>query len=205
VQHPLPLTSLSLPPLPPSPLLSRYIPYRAAALRQLLAQPGILRGPCCHDALSAKLIEQAGFPYAFMSGFCTSAARIGAPDTGLMSYGKTLYCSSIFFFIFSSFFSSFYLLSQIYYFVCWSTSRSPSQPTTCNCTVVSFTLTGEVVDVGRTLHEATRSLPIIGDGDTGYGNAMNVQRTVRGFANAGFAGILIEDQVAPKSCGHVSR
>ena len=36
-----------------------------------------------------------------------------------------------------------------------------------------------------------------------YGNAVNVQRTVRGFAAAGFAGILLEDQMAPKSCGHV--
>ena len=46
------------------------------------------QGPCCHDALSAKLIEQAGFDFAFMSGFCTSAARLGAPDTGLMSYAE---------------------------------------------------------------------------------------------------------------------
>jgi hypothetical protein len=38
-------------------------------------------------------------------------------------------------------------------------------------------------------------MPIIGDGDTGYGNALNVRRTVRGYAAAGFAGILIEDQV----------
>lgn len=43
----------------------------------------------------------------------------------------------------------------------------------------------------------------LGDGDTGYGNAINVKRTVQGYANAGFAGILIEDQVSPKSCGHV--
>lgn len=42
-----------------------------------------------------------------------------------------------------------------------------------------------------------------GDGDTGYGNVNNVQRTVKGYAQAGFAGILIEDQVSPKSCGHV--
>ena len=47
----------------------------------------------------------------------------------------------------------------------------------------------------RNMHEATTSLPIIGDGDTGYGNAINVKRTVRGYAAAGFAGILIEDQV----------
>lgn len=59
---------------------------RTAALRRLLAGPHILKGPCCHDALSARLIEQAGFDYAFMSGFCTAGARLGAPDTGLISY-----------------------------------------------------------------------------------------------------------------------
>eukprot|EP01025_Chloroclados_australasicus_P056759 TRINITY_DN7061_c0_g1_i11.p1 TRINITY_DN7061_c0_g1~~TRINITY_DN7061_c0_g1_i11.p1 ORF type:complete len:906 (-),score=119.97 TRINITY_DN7061_c0_g1_i11:337-2724(-) len=53
------------------------------------------------------------------------------------------------------------------------------------------------------MHEATKKLPIIGDGDTGWGNALNVKRTVKGYADAGFAGILIEDQVHPKSCGHV--
>ncbi len=41
---------------------------------------------------------------------------------------------------------------------------------------------------GRNIHEATRALPIIGDGDTGYGNAVNVKRTVKGYAQAGFAG-----------------
>ncbi|KAF0138278.1 MAG: carboxyvinyl-carboxyphosphonate phosphorylmutase, partial [Rhodospirillaceae bacterium] len=40
------------------------------------------------------------------------------------------------------------------------------------------------------------------DGDTGYGNAMNVKRTVRGYAAAGFASVMIEDQVWPKRCGH---
>jgi 2-methylisocitrate lyase-like PEP mutase family enzyme len=42
----------------------------------------------------------------------------------------------------------------------------------------------------------------LGDGDTGYGNALNVQRSVQGYARAGFACIMIEDQVAPKRCGH---
>ena len=42
------------------------------------------------------------------------------------------------------------------------------------------------------------------DGDTGYGNAVNVKRTVTGYARAGMAGIMIEDQVAPKRCGHVA-
>lgn len=46
------------------------------------------QGPCCHDGLSARLIEQAGFDFAFMSGFCTAAARLGAPDTGLISYSE---------------------------------------------------------------------------------------------------------------------
>ena len=47
-----------------------------------------LQGPCCHDGLSARLIERARFDFAFMSGFCTAAARLGLPDTGLMSYAE---------------------------------------------------------------------------------------------------------------------
>ncbi|KAK9861231.1 hypothetical protein WJX84_004509 [Apatococcus fuscideae] len=61
----------------------------------------------------------------------------------------------------------------------------------------------EMLDTGRLIHESTTTLPIIGDGDTGYGNAMNVKRTVRGYAAAGLAGILIEDQEWPKRCGHM--
>lgn len=47
-------------------------------------------------------------------------------------------------------------------------------------------------------------IPCIADGDTGYGNAVNVKRTVFGYARAGMGGIMIEDQVAPKRCGHVA-
>ena len=120
----------------------------AKVLRDLLRSPRIVQAPCAHDALSARLIERAGFSAAFMSGFCVSASRLALPDTGLISYG-------------------------------------------------------EMVDVGRTCNDATSaSFPIVGDGDDGYGNAMNAKRTVRGYAKAGFAGILIEDQVAPKACGH---
>jgi 2-methylisocitrate lyase-like PEP mutase family enzyme len=118
----------------------------ADKLRALLAQPELLLMPCCFDALSAKLIEQAGFPLTFMSGFAVSAARLGLPDTGLISYG-------------------------------------------------------EMVEQGRTICGAV-SIPIIGDADTGYGNPLNVKRTVWGYAQAGFAGVMIEDQVAPKRCGH---
>ncbi len=46
------------------------------------------------------------------------------------------------------------------------------------------------------------NIPIIGDGDTGYGNVINIHRTVKNFAKVGCAGILIEDQLAPKRCGH---
>ncbi len=118
----------------------------AQRLLALLQQDCCHAMPCCFDALSAKLIEQEGFPLTFMSGFATSASRIGAPDLGLMSYG-------------------------------------------------------EVIDQTRNIASAI-SIPLIGDGDTGYGNAMNVRRTVRGFALAGAASVMLEDQLAPKRCGH---
>jgi len=118
----------------------------ADRLRQLLAGPDFLVMPCCYDGLSARLIEQAGFPLTFMSGFAVAAARLARPDTGLISYG-------------------------------------------------------EMLDQGRALLEAV-GIPVIGDGDTGYGNAVNVRRTLEGYARAGFAGIMIEDQLAPKRCGH---
>jgi 2-methylisocitrate lyase-like PEP mutase family enzyme len=102
--------------------------------------------PCCFDAWSARLVERAGFPLSFMSGFAVSAARFGLPDTGLVSYG-------------------------------------------------------EMLDAGRAIAAAV-SIPVIGDGDTGYGNALNVRRTVNGYAGAGLAAVMIEDQVAPKRCGH---
>jgi 2-methylisocitrate lyase-like PEP mutase family enzyme len=60
---------------------------------------------------------------------------------------------------------------------------------------------GEMRDAGRDIAAAV-SIPVMGDGDTGWGNALNVYRTVQGFARAGLAGIMIEDQVAPKRCGH---
>ncbi len=118
----------------------------ASALREILASGGIQVMPCCFDALSARLIERAGFALTFMSGFAVSAARLGMPDTGLISYG-------------------------------------------------------EILDQGRNICDAV-SIPVIGDADTGYGNALNVKRTLRGYARAGFACAMIEDQVAPKRCGH---
>jgi 2-methylisocitrate lyase-like PEP mutase family enzyme len=118
----------------------------ADRLRSLLAREGLRLMPCCFDALSARLIERAGFELTFMSGFAVSATRLAAPDTGLISFG-------------------------------------------------------EMLDQGRSICEAV-DLPVIGDADTGYGNPLNVQRTLESYARAGFAGAMIEDQRAPKRCGH---
>jgi 2-methylisocitrate lyase-like PEP mutase family enzyme len=60
---------------------------------------------------------------------------------------------------------------------------------------------GEIIDQGRNICE-NLSIPVLGDADTGYGNALNIKRTVAGFAKAGFACAMIEDQVMPKRCGH---
>src|SRR5580700_9848572 len=50
---------------------------------------------------------------------------------------------------------------------------------------------------------AISSIPLAADGDTGYGNALNVYFTVQGFERAGLACVMIEDQVTPKRCGHM--
>ena len=57
--------------------------------------------------------------------------------------------------------------------------------------LISF---GEMMDQGRQIIQAV-SIPIIADGDNGYGNAMNVKRTIRDAIRAGYAGIFLEDQV----------
>ena len=62
---------------------------------------------------------------------------------------------------------------------------------------------GELVDQGRSICGAV-SIPVIGDGDTGFGNVANIKRTVEGYCRAGFACVMIEDQVMPKRCGHTS-
>ena len=64
--------------------------------------------------------------------------------------------------------------------------------------LISYT---ELLEQGRNVCDAV-SIPIWGDGDTGFGNAINIKRTVQGYAKAGFACIMLEDQVAPKRCGH---
>jgi methylisocitrate lyase len=67
--------------------------------------------------------------------------------------------------------------------------------------VQQLTMT-EMADMYARLCDATE-LPLFADGDTGYGNATNVARTVRSYERAGVAGLFIEDQVSPKRCGHM--
>jgi len=119
-----------------------------ARLRELLATSAPLVAPGAYDALSALLVEQAGFDVVYMTGFGTTASLIGRPDVGLLS-------------------------------------------------------AAEMVDNVRRIVSAV-DVPVIADADTGYGNAINVVRTVQLYEQAGVAGIQLEDQVMPKKCGHMS-
>lgn len=65
--------------------------------------------------------------------------------------------------------------------------------------LISF---GEAVEIARPILNSLR-IPVFVDADTGYGSAINIQRTVRTYARAGAAAVMIEDQVWPKRCGHV--
>ncbi|MDQ1003660.1 2-methylisocitrate lyase-like PEP mutase family enzyme [Neobacillus niacini] len=68
---------------------------------------------------------------------------------------------------------------------------------------VGLTSLKEVVDIVARMADVT-NIPIVVDGDTGFGNAINVIRTVKEFERAGVAAIQMEDQVSPKKCGHFS-
>src|SRR6478736_6178691 len=116
-------------------------------LRELLATPELIVAPGAYDCLSARLIEAAGFPAVYMTGFGTAAAYLGRPDVGLLGMS-------------------------------------------------------EMADNARRIVQAV-SVPVIADADTGYGNAINVIRTVQAYERAGVAAIHIEDQLAPKKCGHL--
>ncbi len=117
-----------------------------ARLRDLLRQPGTLMVPGAFDMVSARLVERAGFPAVYMTGFGQSASHLGLPDAGYISLP-------------------------------------------------------EMVERARNMVHAV-GIPVIADADTGYGNELNVRRTVELYEAAGLAGLHIEDQVSPKRCGH---
>lgn len=114
------------------------------ALKQALQAGHTIWAAGAYDALSAKLIEEAGFDAVFTSGLCVSASLLGLPDAELYTMSENL-------------------------------------------------------DVARRVANAIQ-VPLIVDGDTGYGNALNVMRTVREFEQAGAAAIVLEDQAFPKRC-----
>jgi carboxyvinyl-carboxyphosphonate phosphorylmutase len=122
-------------------------PGGAARLRALLNSGQTILAPGAFDPLAARLVEEAGFPAVYMTGFGTAAALIGRPDVGLL------------------------------------------------------TMTEMVDNAARIA--ACVDIPVIADADTGYGNPLNVIRTVGAFEAAGVAAIHLEDQVAPKKCGHL--
>jgi phosphoenolpyruvate phosphomutase len=117
---------------------------KSAKLRALLDRPGIVVVVGAHDALSAKLVEAAGFPAVWSSSFAVSAAQRAVPDVNLLTMTENL-------------------------------------------------------EVARYINDAV-SVPVIADADNGYGNAINVIRTVEEYEKAGIAGISIEDNVFPKRC-----
>ena len=117
-------------------------------LRERLASGRTVWAAGAYDALSARLIEDAGFDALLTSGFGISASFLGKPDVEL------------------------------------------------------YTMT-ENLAVVRQVVECVQ-IPVIADCDTGYGNAINVMRTVREFEKAGVAAIILEDQVAPKRCPAIS-
>jgi 2-methylisocitrate lyase-like PEP mutase family enzyme len=116
-------------------------------LRQLLTSTPIVV-PGCYDAMSAKVLERAGFPAVYMTGYGTSLALLGLPDAGLAT------------------------MSEMH----------------LNARYIANAV----------------GVPVIADADNGYGNAINVMRTVREYIQTGVAGIHIEDQAIPKRCGHVA-
>ena len=117
-------------------------------LLTLIAKKQGLVVPGAYDGISAKLVEHAGFPAVYMTGYGTSASRLGLPDLG-------------------------------------------------------FAGLAEMADHARNM-AAVVGIPLIADADTGYGNALNVRRTVQMYEAAGVAALHIEDQVTPKRCGHLA-
>jgi 2-methylisocitrate lyase-like PEP mutase family enzyme len=120
---------------------------RTKHLRELINADGPpLLLPGAPNALTARVIEEAGFQAVYVSGAGLTNTYLGMPDLGLLSLGE---------------------------------------------------LVGHVGAIADAV-----GIPTIVDGDTGFGNALNVQRTVRLVERAGAAGIQLEDQVSPKKCGH---
>src|SRR5437879_3664383 len=119
---------------------------KTTQLRELLTRAEMIVAPGAYDGLTARLVEQAGFPAVYMTGAGTSASK-GFPDYGLLTMTEM---------------------------------------------VENAAMMAPLVEI-----------PLIADADTGYGNELNVTRTIRAFEARGVAAIHLEDQVSPKRCGHL--
>jgi 2-methylisocitrate lyase-like PEP mutase family enzyme len=120
----------------------------AAKLRADLQGNAPIIAPGVYDALTALMVQQAGFRCAYVSGASVSFSKLGRPDLGL-------------------------------------------------------TTMSEVADSIARMRERVE-LPLVVDADTGFGNALNVQRTVKLFERMGASAIQLEDQTFPKRCGHLA-
>lgn len=115
-------------------------------LRQLLSSGRLLAAPGAYDAITAKMVEKAGFEAVYVTGSGVSLTLLGQPDLNTVSYLELKekvdnFCSTI-------------------------------------------------------------NIPVIVDIDTGFGGPLNLIRLVRDFERMGVAAVQIEDQIAPKRCGH---
>jgi 2-methylisocitrate lyase-like PEP mutase family enzyme len=119
---------------------------RPLTFRELLDSRDLIVAPGAYDGITARLVEQAGFPLVYMTGAGTAAAR-GYPDYGLLAMTEMVENAAVI----------------------------------ARCVAV----------------------PVLADADTGFGNELNVTRTVREYEARGVAGIHLEDQVSPKRCGHL--
>lgn len=120
---------------------------KSSIFKKMLHESGLIIMPGAYDALSARIVELAGFKAILHTGYGTAASLLGMPDIGLVSF--------------------------------W-----------------------EMVERVKSIAQAV-NIPVIGDANTGYGNPINVYRTVKEYIKAGAAGLFIEDQVWPKRCGHM--
>jgi 2-methylisocitrate lyase-like PEP mutase family enzyme len=117
-------------------------------IREVLTEQNPLMLPIAHDALSAKLIEKAGFKAYSVGGFALAAFRYGLPDVGVLSFGEI------------------------------------------------------VAGIGDIMGGS--ALPLVVDGDDGYGDVKNVTRTIQTYEAMGVAAVALEDQTSPKRCGHMA-
>ena len=120
----------------------------SSGFRARLHRKPIVVAPGVYDALTASMVESAGFDACYLSGAAIAYTKLGRPDIGLVSMA-------------------------------------------------------EVADTLSHIRERV-AIPIVVDADTGFGNALNVQRTVRVFERAGATALQLEDQTFPKRCGHLS-